>query len=55
MAYTVTAYNVFPIEFMWWKLKESGFKKIIVVHTDRNYTRVAHGSREPTLDYCLVN
>ena len=27
LAFTVTAYNISPTEFMWWKLKESGFKK----------------------------
>ena len=47
LAFTVTAYNVWHVpEFMWWKLKESGFKKInsttrrpIITH------HVAHGPK----------
>jgi len=47
LAFTVTAYNVWHLpEFMWWKLKESGFKKInstlkrpIITH------HVAHGPK----------
>ena len=51
LACTVTAYNVFHIpEFMWWKLKESGFKKInsskkrpIITH------HVAHGPKRTNI------
>lgn len=51
LACTVTANNVFHIpEFMWWKLKESGFKKInsskkrpIITH------HVAHGPKRTNI------
>lgn len=51
LAYTVTVYNVWHTpEFMWWKLKESGFKKInstkkrpIITH------HVAHGPKRTNL------
>lgn len=51
IACTVTAYNVWHIpEFMWWKLKESGFKKInstkkrpIITH------HVAHGPKRTNI------
>ena len=64
LACTVTANNVFHIpEFMWWKLKESGFKKInsskkrpVITH------HVAHGPKrtnikllDPTLKLDLHN
>lgn len=51
IACTVTAYNVWHIpEFMWWKLKESGFKKInsskkkpVITH------HVAHGPKRTNI------
>ena len=51
LAFTVTAYNIFHLpEFMWWKLKESGFKKInstkqkpIITH------HVAHGPKRANI------
>lgn len=51
LAFTVTAYNVWHVpEFMWWKLKESGFVKInstlrrpIITH------HVAHGPKRTNI------
>jgi hypothetical protein len=51
IAFTVTAYNVWHVpEFMWWKLKESGFKAInstkkrpIITH------HVAHGPKRANI------
>ncbi len=51
LAFTVTAYNVWHVpEFMWWKIKESGFKKInstlrrpIITH------HVAHGPKRTNI------
>jgi sulfatase maturation enzyme AslB (radical SAM superfamily) len=51
LAFTVTVYNVWHVpEFMWWKLKESGFKKInstlrrpIITH------HVAHGPKRTNI------
>jgi hypothetical protein len=51
LAYTVTVYNVWHTpEFMWWKLKESGFKKInstkkrpVITH------HIAHGPKRTNL------
>jgi glutamate-1-semialdehyde 2,1-aminomutase len=51
LAFTVTAYNVWHVpEFMWWKLKESGFVKInstlkrpIITH------HVAHGPKRANI------
>jgi len=51
LAFTVTAYNVWHVpEFMWWKLKESGFKAInstkkrpIITH------HVAHGPKRANI------
>jgi len=51
LAYTVTVYNVWHLpEFMWWKLKESGFKKInsskkrpVITH------HVAHGPKRANI------
>lgn len=51
LAFTVTAYNVWHVpEFMWWKLKNSGFKKInstikrpIITH------HVAHGPKRTNI------
>jgi sulfatase maturation enzyme AslB (radical SAM superfamily) len=51
LAFTVTAYNVWHVpEFMWWKLKESGFKSInstkkrpIITH------HVAHGPKRANI------
>jgi organic radical activating enzyme len=51
LAFTVTVYNVWHVpEFMWWKMKESGFKKInstlrrpIITH------HVAHGPKRTNI------
>ena len=51
IACTVTAYNVWHIpEFMWWKLKESGFKKINATKKRPIITHhVAHGPKRANI------
>ena len=47
LAFTVTAYNVWHVpEFMWWKIKDSGFKKINSTSKNPIITHhVAHGPK----------
>ena len=51
LAFTVTAYNIFHLpEFMWWKLKESGFKKINATkHRPVITHHVAHGPKRANI------
>ena len=51
LAFTVTAYNVWHVpEFMWWKLKESGFKAINTTKKRPIITHhVAHGPKRTNI------
>lgn len=51
LAFTVTVYNIFHLpEFMWWKLKESGFKKInSTSHKPVITHHVAHGPKRANI------
>ena len=51
LAFTVTAYNVWHVpEFMWWKLKESGFVKINSTNRRPIITHhVAHGPKRTNI------
>ena len=51
LAFTVTVYNIFHLpEFMWWKLKESGFNKINSTRHKPVITHhVAHGPKRANI------